>query len=295
MKKFVYFRINEKYFDFVQNNIPEVVFNPSNPIIILSTDDENVTNIHNMNKLLDNNLYFYWDLLYEYTSNEINNAKLFRVKYLNVIESCGEEGGTQYDNSKVCPICGAGKRQIGDLHLSSNTSLKKGVVYKTIGGEIIVPSFFRDISIEHNLYGMDFLHVWLGDELLNDYLQLTSSYSIEVSTMTRFGIDYFDTENISSVEERMFNICGHNIHFPKEIYVCPQGDLVGLRLLSELFVLHNDTINNIDFMKTSKYIGVKRGFINPEPLYVCSKKFYDVVKKENIYGMEFEIAINGNR
>lgn len=295
MKKYIYFRINEMYLNYVKNNIAGLVLNHNNSVIILSDDDKNVEKIHYLNKQLDNSLYFDWDLFFEYSQGELNNADLFRVKFINVIESCGEEGGTKFDYSKVCPICGAGRYQIGDLHLPHKIELKKGVIYKTIGGEIIVPSFFRDISIKHNLRGMDFLPVWLGDEPSNDYLQLTSSYSIGVSPKTRFGIDYFDTENISSMGERSYKICGHNIRFPKEIYVCPNGDLVGLRLLSELFVLPNDTTNNIDFMKTSKYIGVKRGFINPEFLYVCSKKFYDIVKKEHVNGMEFEIAMNDNK
>lgn len=291
MKKYVYFRINDMFIDVVQKNIPSAFRNNNNTILVLPTNDMQIQLIYKLNKQLDDNLYYDWDLFYEYTDEELTNADLFRVKYPITIDSCGEEGGTRYDYSTACPICGAGRQQMGDLHLSSKLSLKKNTIYKTIGGEIIVPYTFCNMAKEQNLHGMDFLPVWMGDCKSTDFFQLTTTYRLEVSSKTRFGIDFFDTDNISSMSGKTFNIGGQIIYFPKEIYVCPNRDLVGLRLLSELFVIPNKTSSTqVDYMKTAQYIGVKRGFLNPEPLYICSKKAYNALKKMNLKGIVFEIV-----
>ena len=73
--------------------------------------------------------------------------------------------------------------------------------------------------------------------------------------------------------------------------MCPNHDLLGLCLLSELFIdKESFRLHHYDFMKTMQYVGVKRGMLRPEPLYVCSKSFFEMIKRENIYGMEFDIA-----
>ena len=290
MKECVCFRINNQYLDIIQEKIPLVEINPTHPYIVLPTNDKNVSLIHQMNQQLDNKLYYYWDLLFEYTEEDLKEASLFRVSFLNVVDSCGEEGGTKFDYSTACPLCGSGRRQIGDLHLLSNVSLKENTVYKTIGGEIIVPSFIRDVAIEYGLQGLIFLPVWVGKTISPDYLQLTTTSIIDISPKTRFGVDFFDTDNITSMSEESFEICGYKINLPKEIYVCPNKDLVGFRLLSELSVFHNHYKEQCDFMKTAQYVGVKRGLINPEPLYVCSKKWFNAMEKTHIQGMGFEIV-----
>ena len=55
MKKYIYFRINEMYLNYVKKNIAGLVLNHNNSVIILSDDDKNVEKIHYLNKQLELN------------------------------------------------------------------------------------------------------------------------------------------------------------------------------------------------------------------------------------------------
>lgn len=291
MKKYVRFNINGNYLNLLDGRIQYSKNDISHATVILSDDDINIDYIYQLNEKVDKNLYYDWDFFYKYTDKELDGADLFRIKILNTIDTCGEECGTKYDESISCPICGAGRKQVGLLKLSSNLSFAGYDIYKTIGGEIIVTKRFQELLLKNNIQGIIFQPIIINGEISPYFMQLIATVSIDISHKTRFGIDYFDKMNIPSSNEKTINICGHNITIPKEIYVCPNHDLLGLCLLSELFIdKESFRLHHYDFMKTMQYVGVKRGMLRPEPLYVCSKSFFEMIKRENIYGMEFDIA-----
>lgn len=291
MKKFVKFNINGDYLPLLENKVHVINNNQSQYLVTLPEDDYCVEYIHQINQKVDKNLYYDWEIFYQYTEQELDKASAFCVKISNLIEPCGEECGTKYNEGTACPICGAGRIQKDELHLSDFSSMTSYDIGKTIGGEIIVSKYFQELVFKHGLTGMDFQPIILNGKRDSDYYQLKTIGRVDISVKTRFGIDFFDTINVPCSEEKKINICGHAVTLPKEIYVCPNGDLLGLRLLSELFIKEKSFKKcPDDFMKTSQYVGVKRGVLRPEPLYVCSRKFYETVKKLNIKGMEFEIA-----
>lgn len=56
-----------------------------------------------------------WRIIREYTEQEVGEARLFKLWCAAVFEPAGEECGTVYDESGVCPVCKAGRRQVSDL------------------------------------------------------------------------------------------------------------------------------------------------------------------------------------
>lgn len=292
MKKFVKFNVNGDYLSLLKNSgrfMSEIGNSPY--AVILPIDDINVDYIHQINQKVNNSLYFDWEIVYQYTEKELQDASAFRVKILNIFEPSGEECGTKYNEKDACPICGAGRTQKGELRLSNISSMTNYDIGKTIGGEIVVSRRFQEMAIKHSFKGMAFRPILVNGDYSSEYVQLEVPARVEISPKTIFGIDFFDTVNVPYGEEKKINICGHTITLPREVYVCPNGDLVGLRLLSELFINEKSYKNNpYDFIKTSQYVGVKRGLLRPEPLYVCSKKFYEIIKSSRVSGMEFEIV-----
>ena len=244
-----------------------------------------------MEEIIRKKTYCDWEIVYNYTDEELAEAQMFRVKISKTIELCGEEGGTSYDNKQSCPICGSGRVQKGLLMLSKIPSLGRVAICKTIGGEVIVSKKFKETVEKYNLQGMMFQPILVNGTIASDVLQLIAKDKVCISTKTRFGVDCFDSLNRPFSEERKTNICGHEITMPKEIYVCPNHDLLGLNILSELYVTKESySTLSADFARTLQYIGVKRGLLRPEPLYVCKRGFYEMVKSEKIPGLDFEIA-----
>jgi hypothetical protein len=75
-----------------------------------------------------------------------------------------------------------------------------------------------------------------------------------------------------------------------EVYKCPYNHTIGLNILSEPVVLRNSLINDYNFFASKQRIGVKRGWLRPNPVYLCTSEFNKMVVEEKLKGFEFEIA-----
>ena len=260
MNTLIKFRINKDHINLLGTNVRIISNGNSYATVVLPIDEINADNSNQSNVVFARKMYYDWDIIHKYTDKEWADACLFRLTIKKTIEPCGEECGTAY-NDDACPICGAGRTQKGPLILSKEPSLGKMDICKTIAGEVIVSKRFQEQSC------------------------------VNVSPKTRFGIDCFDRDNIPYSNEQKVDICGHEITMAKEIYMCPNKDLLGLNLLSELYInMGTNHMHPFDFAKTAQYVGVKRGLLRPEPLYVCSREFLDIIKQEKITGVDFEIA-----
>ncbi len=291
MESFIRFRISKEKLNRLDVNIQVMEEDLSSATVVLPIDTNNKVSLHQIKEIVDGKAYYDWDVFFKYTEKEIAEARLFRVKINKTVETCGEECGTVYDDRPSCPICGAGRVQKGPLILSKVPSFGKVDICKTIGGEIIVSKRFQELVVKHNLLGMTFLPILVKGRHSSHAMQLAAINSVIISHETRFGIDYFDSINIPYSDERKIDICGHEITMPREIYVCPNQDLMGLNLLSELYISEESLqSHSFDLARTAQYVGVKRGMLRPEPLYVCTKEFFEMVKHENVLGMNFEIA-----
>ncbi len=87
---------------------------------------------------------------------------------------------------------------------------------------------------------------------------------------TKTGVDPFDSD-------------------PTDEYRCAAGDLVGLNLLSEVFVRFGTT-EAPDLTFTRQFIGVRRGLLRPERVILGSPAFRRTVLEEKLRGFEFEVA-----
>ncbi len=105
-------------------------------------------------------------------------------------------------------------------------------------------------------------------------MSIITLQQIDLSNNTIAGIDPFDLST----------------YCKQEIYKCPKGHTIGLNLLSEPHVVSTPLIKEYDFFASKQKIGVKRGLLRPEPLYLCSPSFRNMVLEEKLKGFGFEVA-----
>jgi len=217
--------------------------------------------------------YFSWRVHRKYSKKEVDNAIAFNSKITKIFEPAGEECGTEYDEDIACEICGSNRKKIGRLNLKKGTIPRKDIAC-TIAGEIIVSERFKEIFQRNNLKGLTFEPINYGKHTSNIYEPIVNSPELSLTEKTIAGIDPF---NFSESEGA-------------EIYKCPKGHTIGLNLLSEAYVADSPTITEYDFFATKQKVGVNRGLLRPQPLYICSQAFRQMVLKEKLSGFDFEVA-----
>lgn len=271
MKEIIELRINNKFINLLPTNINGKDLGPVT-IIKIEKDSSKYHSISEINKQVKDNAsdsFFYgWGIKRNYTKEELANATLFHLIIDNVFEPTGEQCGTIYDETTECEICGANRLQINSLRLKKGTIPKKDVS-QTIGGEVVVSEKFLNCVNQRNIQGIQF-----NSTNINKYYQISTSNLIELGEKTVAGIKPFD---LSSKSE-------------SEIFKCPKGHTLGLNLISEVFIKNQDLISNYDFFKSIQLIGVKRGVIRPEPIYLCSQEFRKMVLEEKLTGFSFEVT-----
>ena len=228
----------------------------------------------------------FWYIKRQYSKNELIEAELLNLKIKTTFEPTGEDCGTVYDETVVCEICGSNRKQVSPLVLKKGSIPKKDIA-RTIGSEVIVSSKLVNAVKRRNLKGFIFSPIYFTKGT-SDYYQLSASNEIELSSKTITGINPFNFSKGS--EEFTSKVWGYEVKYEKEVYVCPNGDLIGLNQISEAYVLNNELIGKFDFLASRQKIGVKRGFLVPEPLYFCSQAFRQMVIEEKLSGFEFEVA-----
>lgn len=221
-----------------------------------------------------NKAFFYgWKIKRKYSKKEFNKASLLHLKISTTFESSGEECGTLFDNSNECSICGANREQKGSLVLKKG-SIPNRDIAKTIAGEVVVSEKFVTAFKKYKFKGCSFKLIKFNGEHSDYYQIFINSPQLEISSDTVVGISPYDLSE--SCEG--------------EIYKCPYGHTLGLNLISEPYIFNSKSIKEYDFFITKQNIGVKRGLLRPEPLYLCIPLVREMVEKEKLRGLEFEIA-----
>lgn len=271
MKEITELRINNKFINLLPTNINGKDLGPVT-IIKIEKDSSEYQSISEINKKVKDNAsesFFYgWGIKRYYSKEELANATLLHIFFDIIFEPTGEQCGTFYDETTECEICGSHRKQIGKLKLKKGKIPKKDIA-QTIGGEVVVSEKFVNCISQRNLQGFQF-----NLTNIEKYYQLNTNIEIELSHLTLAGIKPFDLSG---------NCDG-------EVYKCPKGHTIGLNLISEVFVKNNDLISENDFFKSKQLIGVKRGMLRPQPVYLCSKEFRNMVKEEKLTGFSFEVA-----
>lgn len=218
--------------------------------------------------------YYSWRIERKYVSGELDAATLFTFKIQSTFEPAGEECGTEYDESTACEYCGSNRKQVSPLKLKKNSIPKRDISW-TIAGEIVVSEKFIEAFNRHNLSGLSLEKIILDKGPLNIYQPKLTSPELELTKNTTAGIDPFNLADREGAE----------------IYKCPKGHTLGLNLLSEAYVNTSPSIGKYDFFfATKQKIGVKRGLLRPQPVYLCSHAFRQMIEREKLTGCSFEVA-----
>jgi hypothetical protein len=215
-----------------------------------------------------------WTQRRHYSKGELDTAELFRLKVRSVFEPAGEECGTKYVESTACSKCGAGAKQMSDLILDWKQIPKSKDISRNIAGEIVVSARFVELFRQQGITGAEFRAVRQDpppSAKSKDWFQLTvQSSEAEIVPPTRAGVDPFDDDAKGECR-------------------CPQGDLIGLTLLSEVSV-KSATRGHADIVCTRQFIGARRGLLRPERIILVSGKVRLLLESEKLKGWEIEIA-----
>jgi hypothetical protein len=215
-----------------------------------------------------------WNLRRRYSKAELEAATLFELQVTSIFEPAGEECGTKYDETTACPLCGAGAKQITPLYLPERRIPKSKDFSRTIANEILVSRRVAELFARHAITGFVLLPVRynrVSSAESQDWFQLIVNNSgAEVIAPTRIGINPFDEDE-------------------KGEYRCSQGDLIGLNLLSEVFI-KSASLGNEDIIRTRQYVGVRGGVIRPERIILVSAKLRRLIEYEKLKGYEVEVA-----
>lgn len=162
MKEIYRFRILE---EFCQQLVPvpktSLVGNDVR-VLDLSPDDPRVDQIRKMVDTNDGLVYSMFDVIRSYSEDEVKNALLARIVIEPRFRPTGEECGTVFDETHVCPFCGFGRIQLSDLHLDLRRIPNKRRLLATFAGETVVTRELREEIEKARLTGVSFRPVHDG-------------------------------------------------------------------------------------------------------------------------------------
>ena len=299
MKEIVEFRIIMRYAHLLFRDDEGTNLGDSVKVVRIDKNDPRFNAIGELQKKArENNALFFTCFEYKrsYTETEINNAEWFQMFQTRHFEPSGEECGTIYDESSACPICGSGAKQLSPLKLK-RSSIPKADMAVTIawGDEKVVSERFVNLVRDNNLKGMDFEPVISsanrGQKL--NYYQVRPQYYLDFSKKTVFGQNPFDLsgkfpgctlEGVQPDGTLVKKV------IPPEIYKCPNGDNMGLCLLTEAYIKSDSVLNGLDFFASKQTVGGRGGVIRQDHLFFCSNRMMRLIKENNLKGFKFEIA-----
>lgn len=222
-----------------------------------------------------------------YTEKELSEAELLLLLITKVFEPVGESCGTVYGESTACPLCGAGRTQVNDLHLQlkgvyqgwpSIPKAKHTGIAKTIADEMIVSHIASDLMQEEGISGAELRPVrGCGEKAkvtpLWKQLMVTGKAG-RTTPPTAIGLKPFRQTHIDTD--------GRN-------YRCPRGHVSGLNVLSEVY-LKREEWDGSDIAATEDMFGVRIGVLVPAPLLLITPRFYRLLKENNVKGFKVEVA-----
>jgi hypothetical protein len=219
--------------------------------------------------------FFYgWSLTYDYNRSEIEAAALLHLEITSVFEPAGEECGTKYDEPAACQRCGAGASQLTALYLPEKRIPKSKDINRTIAGEIVVSAKIKELFARHRIGGAQLNPVRYSQRSSAescDWFQLIlTKTDAEIACPTRVGIDPFDEDEKGECR-------------------CPNGDTLGLSLLSEISI-GALTKPQTDIAGTRQCLGCRRGLLRPERQILISLRLYRLLKAEKIKGYQVTVA-----
>jgi hypothetical protein len=100
------------------------------------------------------------------------------------------------------------------------------------------------------------------------YQLLVDSRKVEINPRTRAGSDPFDEEAFG---------------------MCPNGDVIGLNLLSEVWI-DRSSLSASDFLITRQMVGIRSGVLRPRPILLISQKARKAIAEAKLKGIKVEVV-----
>jgi hypothetical protein len=212
----------------------------------------------------------YWEIHRKYTQRELQEARLLWLRVRPFFEPTGEDCGTVYDETKACPKCGFGARQVGPLHLELKRIPKRDIA-RTLGGEIVVSARLAEEMRAAGIRGYELGPVVSrqGKPTPDWYQLLLPECMAELAPQTRVGADFFVPE-------------------PDEAR-CPEGHVVGFDVLSEVYV-QRSSVGEVDWCCTRQAVGQRLGPYRPLPLLLISQRLYQFLTTRKVKRFDVEVA-----
>lgn len=251
--------------------------------IELNKDDSRFQQIGEADRILKSRgraFFTAWLPHRRYQRNELASAEALRLVIKQWIEPVGEECGTEYDESTACSLCGGGATRKSALILDAKSLSKHGklAIAKTIAGEVVVSESFVKVFNRNELSGATFKPVFRrgrpSEQLRGWYELVLTSPPVEIVAPTQAGVDPFDDD-------------------VKGEYRCPRGHVIGLALLSELWLAGNG-LGEQDITSTRQLIGVRRGVLRPEPELIVSQRLRTALEDSELKGFRYEVVHFGD-
>jgi hypothetical protein len=215
-----------------------------------------------------------WTQFRRYSEFELQNASRLRLKVSAVFEPPGEMCGTKYDETGTCDHCGSGARQVGPLMLDLKRIPKGKTFARTIAGELVVTQRVVELFRENSVTGVRFYPVRPKSPKNlqpTDWYQLVVlSADAEIVPPTRVGINFFDDDVLGQ-------------------FRCPKGHVLGLNLLSEVFVI-SSTVGAADIIESRQFVGLRRGVLRPQRVLLISQKVRELIAANALTGCDLEVA-----
>jgi hypothetical protein len=281
MKEIYEFRIPEDLAPQLFNDSEGVRLGTSIRKVVVSTDDPRFERIGKIQQLMhetsDRSFFYGWEINREYDKQDLSSAQLFQLKISKVFESAGEECGTEYNECTACPFCGTGADQVSPLFLPENRIPKKVDISKTIAGEIVVSrrlaSTLRSTGLGDNLKPIfSYLSANTRTHLQDWYQFIPPNNCLSICMPTTIGINPYDLDPLGQ-------------------YRCKCNKLLGLNLLSEVWVKNSPTYTNeIGMMSSVQFTGVRRGLLRPERVLFLSPNARNKLISENVKGFTSDVA-----
>ncbi len=212
----------------------------------------------------------FWEIHRTYTRKELEEARLFWLKIRPFFEPTGEDCGTVYDETKACPKCGLGARQVGPLHLELERIPRRDIA-RTLGGEVVVSARLAEEMKAAGIRGCELGPVVSrqGKPSPHWYQLLLPECMVELAPETRVGADFFVPQ-------------------PDEAR-CPEGHVVGFDVLSEVHV-QRSSVGEADWLCTRQALGQRMGPYRPEPLLLISPRLYQFLTARKVKRFDVEVA-----